>query len=166
MKVIKTKNPRFTIRFAVPGEAGIVLKFMKKLGQYQKMSDKIIATEKDIYKLLSDKKGEAIFGNYDGKTIAFIYFCRNSSAFIGQTGIYIDGFYVDEIMRFKGLGKIMMSFMSRIAIESGCRRLEWGCLNWNTSSIKFYENRGAVAVDTMTVYRLSPDKLKENAALF
>ncbi len=166
MEVIKTKNPRFTIRFAVPGEAEMVLEFMRKLGAYQKMSDKITATEEDIYKLLSDKKGGAIFGDYDGKTVAFIYFCRNSSAFIGQAGIYIDGFYVDETMRFKGLGKIMMSFMSSFAFESDCRRLEWGCLNWNTPSIKFYKDRGAVAVDTMTVYRLPPDKLKENAALF
>ncbi|MBP2031929.1 GNAT superfamily N-acetyltransferase [Clostridium algifaecis] len=166
MEKIKTKDPRFMIRFATSEDAGLVLEYMRKLGTYQKMLDKITATEEGIHKLLSENKGEVIFGDYDGETVAFIYFFNNSSAFIGQTGIYIDGFFVEENMRFKGLGKIMMAFMSKLAIERGCKRVEWGCLDWNESSVRFYKNIGAVGVDTMTIYRLAPDKLKEIADKF
>ena len=166
MEIIKTKDPRFTLRFAAPEDAGLVVEYMRKLGTYQKMRDKITATEEGIRRILSEGKGDAIFGDYDGKTVAFAYFCNNSSAFIGQTGMFIDGFYVDESMRFKGLGKIMMAFMSKVAIERGCQRLEWGCLDWNEPSIKFYRELGATSVDIMTIYRLAPDKLKETADLF
>ncbi|PJI06807.1 MULTISPECIES: GNAT family N-acetyltransferase [Clostridium] len=166
METIKTKNPKFTIRFAKPKDAALVVEYMKRLGKYQKMLDKITSTEEGIRKLLLENKGEAIFGDYDGKTVAFIYFCNNSSAFIGESGIYIDGFYVDEDMRFKGLGKIMMAFMSHLAIKRGCKRLEWGCLDWNEPSIKFYKNLGADSVDTMTIYRLSADKIEEIARKF
>lgn len=166
MEVIKTKNPRFTLRFASPEDASLVVDYMRKLGEYQKMLDKITATEEGIYKLLSDKKGEAIFGDYDGETVAFSYFFHNSSAFIGETGIFIDGFYVNETMRFKGLGKIMMAFMSKLAVERGCKRLEWACLDWNEPSIKFYKEMGAISMDIMTIYRFTPDKLKENADQF
>lgn len=166
MNKVTTKDPKFTLRFATPDDAGVVLSFMKQLGSYQKMADKIIATEQGICKLLTDQRGEAIFGVYDGETVGFIYFFQNSSAFTGQSGIFVDGFLVDDAMRFKGLGKIMMSFMSKLALERGCQRLEWGCLDWNEPSIQFYKSMGAYSVDNMTIYRFAPDQLRANAAQF
>ena len=164
--IIPTKDPKFSLRLATPDDAGSVVAFMKKLGSYQKMADKIIATEEGIRKLLAENKGEAVFGLYDGETVGFVYFCQTSSAFTGQSGLYIDGFLIDDAMRFKGLGKIMMAFMSRLALARGCQRLEWGCLDWNTPTIEFYRRLGAHSVDIMTIYRLAPDQLKANAARF
>lgn len=166
MDSITTKDPNFTIRFARPEDAGLVVEYMKKLGEFQKMLDKITATEEAVFKLLSEGKGEAVFGEYNGRTATFMYFYQNSSAFTGQMGIYIDGFFVEESMRTKGLGKIMMSFISKLAVERGCQRLEWGCLDWNENAVDFYKNLGASGVDTMTIYRLGPEKLKENAQQF
>jgi GNAT superfamily N-acetyltransferase len=166
MKPIKTKDPKFTFRFAKPDDGGLVVEYMRKLGTYQKMRDKITATEEEMCKILSEKRGEAIFGDFDGETVVFAYFYSNSSAFIGQRGIFIDGFYVEEKMRFKGLGKITMAFIASLAVERGCQRLEWGCLDWNESSIKFYKEMGAVGVDNMRIYRFAPDKLTEIANKF
>ena len=166
MTLIPTKDPKFFLRFASPDDAGLVVSFMKKLGTYQKMADKIIATEAGIRKLLAEQKGEAVFGIYDGEMVGFVYFYQTSSAFIGQSGLYVDGFLIDDALRFKGLGKIMMSFMSKLALERGCQRLEWGCLDWNAPTLKFYKSMGAYGVDNMTIYRFAPDQLKSNAALF
>lgn len=166
MCTIATRDPRFSLRFATPDDAGLVLDFMRKLGTYQKMADKIIATEPGLRSLLQQQRGEAVLGLYDGAPVAFVYFCQTSSAFIGQTGLYIDGFLVDECMRFKGLGRILMAFMSRLALERGCQRLEWGCLDWNEPSIRFYKSLGAYGVDAMTIYRFAPEQLQANAARF
>jgi GNAT superfamily N-acetyltransferase len=166
MTSIPTHDPRFSLQFATPDDAGLVLSFMKKLGSYQKMLEKISATEAGLRKLLAEGRGEAVFGAYDGQTVAFVYFCQTSSAFTGQSGLYIDGFLVDDTMRFKGLGKIMMAFMSRLTLERGCQRLEWGCLDWNEPTIRFYRDLGAIPVDIMTIYRFGPDQLKANATLF
>ena len=166
MNNIPTRDPKFSLRFAKPEDAGFVVSFMKKLGAYQKMADKISATDDGIRKLLADKSGEAVFGIYRGEMVGFVYFFQTSSAFTGQTGLYIDGFLIDDAMRFKGLGKIMMSFMSKLALERGCQRLEWGCLDWNQPTIQFYKNLGAYSVDEMTIYRFAPDQLKANAARF
>jgi GNAT superfamily N-acetyltransferase len=166
MEAIKTKNPDFTIRFATPDDAMLVVEYMRKLGTYQKMRDKITATEEGIRRILRENKGEAIFGDYKGETVAFAYYCNNSSAFIGQTGMYIDGFYVNENMRGMGFGKILMAFLSKTALERGCKRLEWGCLDWNEPAINFYKKLGAVGVDIMTIYRFPYEKLKEVADMF
>lgn len=166
MDIIQTKDPKFVLRFATPDDAGLVLDFMRQLGTYQKMRDKITATQDDICKLLTDKRGEAVLGSYNGKAVGFVFFYQNSSAFTGQTGLYIDGFLVDDTMRFKGLGKIMMAFMSKLALERGCQRMEWGCLDWNEPTIKFYRDLGATSIDTMTIFRFTPDALVKNASLF
>jgi GNAT superfamily N-acetyltransferase len=166
MRTITTKDPRFSLRFATPGDAGLLLDFMQQLGTYQNMRDKIVATETGLQQLLSQGKGEAIFGDYDGTTVGFVYFCQTSSAFIGQSGLYIDALLVHESMRSKGLGKIMMAFMAKMALQRGCQRLEWGCLDWNEPTIRFYRNLGAHSVDIMTIYRFSPEQLTANAAMF
>ncbi|MEI8168068.1 MAG: GNAT family N-acetyltransferase [Rhodoferax sp.] len=166
MTLIPTQHPQFTLRFATPDDAGLVVNFMQKLGTYQKMADKVIATEAGIRQLLIKQKGEAVFGIYAGEMVGFVYFCQTSSAFIGQSGLYIDGFLIDDALRHKGLGKIMMAFMSKLALERGCQRLEWGCLDWNEPTLQFYKSLGAYGVDTMTIYRFAPEQLKANAALF
>jgi GNAT superfamily N-acetyltransferase len=164
--MIKTRDPKITIRFATVEDSALIVDYMKKLGSYQKMLDKITATKESIYKLLSEKEGEAIFAYYDDELAGFAYFFNNSSAFIGEKGIYIDGLFINDTMRGKGIGKMIMSFLSKLAIERGCKRLEWGCLDWNEPSINFYKKMGAYSVDTMTIYRFSPEKLKETADLF
>jgi GNAT superfamily N-acetyltransferase len=69
-------------------------------------------------------------------------------------------------LRGRGLGNIMMQFLSKTALERGCEMLEWGCLDWNTSAIAFYQKIGAYCIDTMRIYRLSPDDLKATARRF
>lgn len=166
MDIIQTRMPRFRLRAGAAEDATLVIGYMKKLGDYQKMSDKITATTADIHRLLSEKRGEVIFGEYDGVTVGFIYFYQNSSAFTGQAGLYIDGFFIDPQVQSKGLGKIMMAYMAKLALERGCQRVEWGCLDWNEPAINFYHKLGASSVDEMTIYRFGLQQLEKNAAQF
>ena len=62
--------------------------------------------------------------------------------------------------RGKGYGKALLKQLTHIAVERGCGRLEWWCLDWNTSSIGFYQSLGAIAMDEWTTYRITGDTLK------
>lgn len=166
MSQIHTQNPKFFLRIATPEDAGLIVSFMKELGAFQKMDDAVIATPERIERLIASKQGEAVFGVYDGKTVAFAYFYPKSSAFTGRSGLYIDGLFIEGSMRGKKLGNIMMQFLSKHALARGCEMLELGCLDWNTHAIEFYQKLGSSCVDEMHVYRLSPDSLKANAKLF
>ena len=59
-----------------------------------------------------------------------------------------------------------MQFLSKTALDRGCEFLEWGCLDWNTPAIEFYQKIGSYRIDTMRIYRLSPEDLKVTASLF
>ena len=57
----------------------------------------------------------------------------------------------------------MLKKLAQIAVERGCGRLEWVCLDWNQPSIDFYLSLGAVPMDEWTIYRLTGTKLEEMA---
>ena len=67
-------------------------------------------------------------------------------------------------IRDRGYGKATLQKLARIAVERGCGRLEWSCLDWNTPSISFYLSLGAEPMEEWTVYRLSGEKLSRMAA--
>jgi hypothetical protein len=53
--------------------------------------------------------------------------------------------------------------LARLCVERGYARFQWWVLDWNSSSIGFYESIGAVAMGDWTVYRLSGDALERFA---
>ena len=56
-----------------------------------------------------------------------------------------------------------MKKLAAIAVERGCGRLEWSCLDWNKPSIDFYRSLGAVPMEEWTVYRVTGETLKKLA---
>ena len=69
-------------------------------------------------------------------------------------------------MRGKGLVKIILSFLGKLAVERNCGRLEWWCIDWNESSIRFYKEMGAKPMDEWTVYRVDDSALEDLANEF
>jgi GNAT superfamily N-acetyltransferase len=152
------------IRFAVVEDVPLVLDYIRKLAEYEHMLDKVVATEEVLREWLFEKgKAEAVIGELNGEPVAFALFFHNFSTFLGRGGIYIEDLYVREESRGKGIGKKILEFLARLALERGCGRLEWWCLDWNTNSIAFYLSLGAVAMSDWTVYRVAGDALKNLA---
>jgi len=161
---IDTSLDGFKLRFAEAGDITLILSFIKELAEYENMINDVVATEEVLKEALFDRQAaEVIFGEYDGKPVGFALFFHNFSTFLGQSGIYLEDLYVKPEMRGKGIGKIMLSFLAKLALERKCGRLEWSCLDWNEPSITFYKKMGAVPMDEWTLYRTSNNALKELA---
>jgi len=158
--VIDTKLDDFKLRFAEVKDASLILEFIKELADYEKMLHEVIATEEVLIESLFERKmAEVIIGEYKNIPVAFALFFHNFSTFLGRPGIYLEDLYVKPEMRGKGIGKIMLSFLAKLAVERKCGRLEWWCLDWNESSIQFYKQIGAVPMDEWTVYRVHNETL-------
>ena len=56
-----------------------------------------------------------------------------------------------------------MKKLASIAVERGCGRFEWVCLDWNKPSIDFYLSLGAEPQADWTIYRMSGDTLTKFA---
>lgn len=156
------KNEHFNIRFAVREDVPLILDFIKRLADYEHLLDEVIATEEILELWIFDKKkAEVIIAEEDGEPVGFALFFHNFSTFLGRAGVYLEDLFVIPEKRGKGYGKALLQKLAQIAVDKGCGRLEWWCLDWNESSIDFYKKLGAVSMDEWTVYRIAGNRLVE-----
>lgn len=153
-----------TFRYANENDTALILQFIKELADYEHMLNEVIATEELLQEwIFEKKKAEVIFAMENGKEVGFALFFHNFSTFLGRAGIYLEDLYVQPEHRGKGYGKSILKKLAQIAVERGCGRLEWWCLDWNQPSIDFYLSLGAEPMKDWTVYRIAGDTLKEMA---
>ncbi len=165
--MMDTKLDHFKIRFAEAKDVPLILNFIRELAAYENLLDQAVGTEELVRQSLFERKAaEVIIGEYEGQPVSFALFFHNFSTFLCKPGIYLEDLYVKQEMRGKGIGKIMLSYLAKLAIDRDCGRLEWWCLDWNQPSIAFYKGLGAEAMDEWTVYRLHDQKLAELADKF
>lgn len=153
-----------TFKNAEENDVSLILYFIRELAEYEKMLDDVVATE-DLLRewIFEKKKAEVIFAVVDGEEVGFALFFHNFSTFLGRAGIYLEDLYVKPEHRGKGCGKGLLKKLAQIALERGCGRLEWSCLDWNKPSIDFYLSLGAEPMSEWTVYRVAGDTLSKLA---
>lgn len=155
------------IRFATPDDAPTILAFIRELADYEKLTHEVTATEAQLRATLFGPRpfAEALVASVEGKPAGFAVFLYNYSTFLAQPGIYLEDLYVTPAFRGKGLGKKLITRIAQIAVERGCGRYEWSVLDWNRSSIQFYESLGAEMHGDWRRMRVMGDKLKAMAAM-
>lgn len=142
----------------------LILQFIKELADYENMLNEVVADEETLETWIFDKqKAEVIFAVENEKEVGFALFFHNFSTFLGRAGLYLEDLYVRPEFRGKGYGKAILKKLAAIAVERGCGRLEWWCLDWNKPSIDFYLSLGAEPMSDWTVYRIAGDTLKHLA---
>ncbi|MBR0437322.1 MAG: GNAT family N-acetyltransferase [Clostridia bacterium] len=151
---------QLTFRKAEETDCGLILRFIRALADYEKMLDEVVATE-DLLRdwLFRKHSAEVLFACEDGKEVGFALFFHNFSTFVGRAGLYLEDLYVLPEYRGNGYGKALLKQLASIAVERGCGRMEWVCLDWNRPSIDFYRSLGAQAMDEWTIYRLAGESL-------
>ena len=147
-------------RIATKEDAALVLSFIRELAEYEKMLDDVVATEQTVREWVFDKgSAEVVFLLEEGKEVGFALYFHNFSTFVGRSGLYLEDLYVKPAYRGKGYGKALLQYLAKLAVERGCGRFEWCCLDWNAPSIAFYRSLGARPMDEWTIYRVDGEAL-------
>jgi GNAT superfamily N-acetyltransferase len=141
------------------------LDFIVQLAEYEKIADEVVADEDQLRRSLFGERrvAEVVIATYEGEPAGFALFFHNFSTLLGQPGVYLEDLFVMPKYRGRGIGRILLSFLAKVAVERGCGRLEWWVLDWNQPAIRFYERLGAQAMDEWTVYRVTGDTLVQLA---
>lgn len=164
MNTSNTTNNKPSFRHAQRNDVPLILKFIKDLADYEGLLDEVVADEATLEEwIFNREKAEVIFAMEGDTEVGFALFFHNFSTFLGRAGIYLEDLYVMPEYRGKGYGKALLSKLAQIALERGCGRLEWWCLDNNTPSIDFYLSLNAEPMDEWTVYRIAGDTLTELA---
>ena len=151
----------YRIEVATVGDVGDILRMIKALAEYEKLSDHVVATEADLRESLcgSQPAGECLLARGDGKVIGFAVYFRNLSTFLGRPGIYLEDLFVDPAKHKHNNNQTQQQSEARIAVSRGYQRGDWSVRDWNTPAIESYKSLGARPIDERTIFRLAGDEL-------
>lgn len=96
-------------------------------------------------------------GHYCGYVITF----HSYSSFLAKPTLYLEDIYIQPHVRGKGIGKSIMKILVQQALESGCGRMEWVVLDWNTSAQEFYHGLGAIHMKEWYPFRLTEQAMQQ-----
>lgn len=150
---------------AAESDVPLILSFIRKLAEYEKLSHQVVATEEHIREHVfgANPVAEVLLAYWAEEPVGFALYFRDFSTFLGKAGIYLEDLFVEPECRGKGIGKALLARLARIAVERGYGRLQWSVLDWNTPSIEFYRSLGAVPLHEWTAYRLTGEALNRLA---
>jgi GNAT superfamily N-acetyltransferase len=153
------------IRPATADDVALILHFVRELAEFERASDKVVATEPLLDDALfgAHPAAEAAIASLDGKPVGMALFFHNFSTWTGWRGLYLEDLYVTPEARGGGVGKALLQHLAGLAVERGCTRFEWSVLDWNEKAIAFYRSMGAEPMEEWTVYRVTGDALAKLA---
>ncbi len=142
-----------------------MLDFIKRLAEYEKCADEVVADEKTLHQsLFVERSAEVVFAEeQDGTIVGFALFFHNFSTFVGRKGLYLEDLFIIPEKRGRGYGRQLLQHLARLAVERNCGRMEWICLDWNENALKTYRSIGAIPMSDWTIQRLDEEALKKFA---
>ncbi len=156
-----------SVRLATEADAPLLLAFIRELAEYEKLTDEVSATEEQLRATLFGPRpfAEALLACADDESVGFALFFHNYSTFLARPGLYLEDLYVRPAFRGRGIGKMLLTTVARLAVERGCGRYEWTVLDWNTPSIRFYESLGAEMKSDWRIMRVTGAALENMAKM-
>lgn len=144
-------------------DADELLGLFYEMAEYEKILDQLRATKEDLDRwILDEKMLHMRLIQEDGVSIGYVCWYYNFSSFLCKPGLYLEDVYIQPAHRGKGYGKEALKMLARTAVEQGCGRFEWVCMDWNEPSLKFYEKLGAYQPGQLLL-RMDGEDLKEFA---
>lgn len=157
---------------------------IKELACYEKAEDKCLATEDSLKRTLTfapsgtanhtnagyaktlilrlpsqpthaDDKPQAVAG-------MAMYF-NNYSTWRSKPGVYLEDLFVRPQYRARGYGKMLIQALAQEVLMIQGARLEWCCLRWNESSLRFYDSLGAKQMSDWVSLRVDGKELEDLA---
>ncbi|MDR5587651.1 MULTISPECIES: GNAT family N-acetyltransferase [Clostridium] len=162
MGYIETKIKGLKFKKTTEEDIPAILEFIKKIAVYEKMLDEVVATEETLREsIFENNRAHALIIEFNNKVIGYIIYFFNFSTFIGRAGLYLEDIYIDPEYRGNGIGKEAFETLVHIAKEEKCERMEWVCLDWNESSLNFYESIGAKQMNEWIIHRLDKEAIQK-----
>jgi len=153
------------LRPAVRADVPLILSLIRELATYERAPDAVVATEASLER---DGFGDrplfqATIAEWGGEPVGFAFWFFAYSTWRGQPTLYLEDLFVRPAARGRGIGKEMMRFLARTALDTGCGRFVWQVLDWNEPSIQFYESLGAEVVREWLTCRIDGEALRSLA---
>jgi GNAT superfamily N-acetyltransferase len=110
-----------SIRSAAPGDAALILNFVRELAIYENLLHEVEASEADISRDLFGPSPKVFceLAFWEGEPAGFALWYYTYSTFQGRHGIWLEDLFVDPSLRGKGIGKALLAALARRCVDEG-----------------------------------------------
>ncbi|XP_046575994.1 thialysine N-epsilon-acetyltransferase-like isoform X2 [Haliotis rubra] len=139
-----------TYRHAEKDDCDEILRLIKELAEFENLLDQVNITSENTSQL-----------------IGYLLYFWSYGTFTGRV-LYVEDLYVSQNHRRRGVASALWEFAMKVALEKGCKRMQWVVLDWNTTAINFYKKMGAVNLskkEGWLIYRLNEDDMRAAVTL-
>jgi len=163
---MSTNSASIRIVAATQDDVPLILSFIRKLAEYERLDSACVATEEGIRSTLFNepRAAEVLLAYSADAPVGFALFFHNYSTFLAKRGVFLEDLFVIPEARGQGIGYALLSALADVALSRDCARLEWSVLKWNQLAIDFYRRIGAEPLDDWATYRLTGESLQRLAA--
>ncbi len=164
--LMSEKTENLILRSATPDDAPILFELIKALAEYENLSHQVVGNVDALKEHLEGDRPlvEAILAEVeDRKAVGFALFFQNYSTFLTQAGIHLEDIFVLPEYRRQGIGKALITYLAKLAVQRNCGRMEWAVLDWNKPAIAFYRDLGAEILPDWRICRLTDEELSRFA---
>jgi GNAT superfamily N-acetyltransferase len=153
---VSTDTP-LRIVSATANDTSIILRMIKGLAEYERLSDRVTATEDALRDQLfgANAAAEVCLAFVDDEPVGFAVYHGTFSTFACRPGIYLEDLYVEPQWRSRGVGRELLEHVARAGASRGCQTMSWAVLPWNQGAIDFYRRIGAEKVTEWDTFRLT-----------
>ncbi len=133
---------QLSIRKTTKDDLSFVLEMIQDLAHFEKAP---LAVKVSVCQLEADFEAglfDSIILEKDAQKVGMALFYFRYSTWKGKS-LYLEDLYVIPEHRGAGLGKLVMKYLAKFAVEQKCGRFEWQVLDWNEPAIEFYKTLGA-----------------------
>jgi GNAT superfamily N-acetyltransferase len=144
------------IRPATPADVPIMLAFIHELAEFEREPHSVKMTEEQLLEdgFGNDPQYECRIAEWDGVPAGWALFFPIYSTWQGR-GVHLEDLFVRLTFRGRGIGKALLRSVAALAVDRGCKRLQWEVLNWNTPAIEFYRGIDATMLDDWRLMRVN-----------
>lgn len=144
------------IRFIQDNELPELLALLRAKAEFDGNVRSFVATIDSLRAALFSERpmAKAIVAVENGSVVGMATFYATFSSFIAKPCIWLDDLYVYETHRSKGVGRALVKYLSVLAQEQGCGRIDWVVATLNNQGKKFYSSLGASIFDSVQLARL------------
>ncbi len=158
-------NKNFRITPAHAADVAIIFDLIKQLAVFEKLEDMVIGNEAMLHDALFGARPacECVVAWEAERPVGFALYFTTFSTFLTKPGLYLEDLFVIPAARGDGYGKALLKYLAALAQARGCGRFEWRVLDWNESSIKFYESLGASVMKEWLLVRMTETEIRHLA---
>ncbi|HJO95978.1 MAG TPA: GNAT family N-acetyltransferase [Victivallales bacterium] len=156
---IKSDNLEIKIRPGTVNDIHLLFSFIQSMAEFENLE--VTATEEILKEsLFGNNPAAKFFLAYINNTpVAYSVYFFSFSTMTGKRVLWLDDLFVKSEFRGKGIGKDLLAYLAKIAIQNRCGRFEWIVLDWNKSAINLYKKMGAAIMDNWRICRVDEEQL-------